>query len=88
MEASSLLEQRWRERDREEFIFALRGAVESGLSDLLSSDSAIQGVAKRVESGEIDPYSAADEILGDGTLFAHLAELLGEKFPSPPGGEG
>ena len=76
MSATSVLEQRRRERDREEFISSLRSAVESGLSDLLSNDPAIQGAASRVESGEIDPYSAADEVLGAGSLFAQLAELL------------
>jgi len=76
MRATSVREQRRREHDREEFISALRSAVESGLSDLLSSDPAVQGVASRVESGEIDPYSAADEVLGAGSLFPLLAEIL------------
>jgi LAO/AO transport system kinase len=76
MRTASVLEQRRRERDREEFISALRSAVEGSLSDLLSNDPAIQGVASRVEGGEIDPYSAADEILGAGSLFAQLAKIL------------
>ena len=76
MEATSLLAQRRREREREEFILALRSSVEGGLSDLLSSDAALQGMAKRVEEGEIDPYSAVDEVLDAGALFAQLAEIL------------
>ena len=76
MTATSLLERRRRERDREEFISALRSAVERGLSDLLSGDPAIEVVANRVEIGEIDPYSAANEVLDAGSLFAQLTEIL------------
>ena len=78
MEATSLLEQRRRERERQEFIFALRSTVECGLSDLLSSDAALQGVAKRVENGEIDPYSAVEVVLDAGALFEQLTDILGD----------
>lgn len=59
MESTSRLEQRRRQRNRQEFTAVLKEAVESEVARLVSRDGALSQLASQVEKGEIDPYTAA-----------------------------
>ena len=69
MEKTSRLERRRRERRRHEFADTLRKALEAGITRMMSEDGVISEVAARVESGNLDPYSAATQVLDDLTTF-------------------
>ena len=79
MEESAELERRRRERQRQEFTLALKERVEAGIANLMDSDGALGEIGARVESGELDPYSAAEQAIGDGLLFSELAKTLAEE---------
>ena len=79
MEETSHLQRRRRERQTQEFAQTLQEAVQVGIADLISQDGALGAIAARVESGELDPYSAADQVLNDGQLFTQLARALAAK---------
>ena len=76
METNSRLECRRRQRQKLEFAQTLQEAVDAGISELMSRDGALKDLATRVETGELDPYSAAAQVLGDGALFSHLASTF------------
>ena len=70
--SSALLERRRRARARQELASALTYAVEGRLADLLSGGGALREMAQRVESGDADPYSVAEEALSSGALLEEL----------------
>ena len=76
MEKTSHLERRRRERQRHEFARTLREALDTGIVRLMSKDGALSAVAARVESGDLDPYSAAAQVLGDSTMLSELDRIL------------
>ena len=76
METTSRLEDRRRRRQKREFVQTLQVAVDGGISDVMSKDGALRDMAARVDAGEIDPYSAAAQVLADGALFSHLASAF------------
>ena len=80
MERVSLLRRRRRDRDREEFADTLLEAVGAGVAALMSQDGALRDVVSRMESGEIDPYSAATLALDEGLVFPQLARQF-ERTP-------
>ena len=68
IEASSVLDQRRRERRRRELAETLADSVRQAVTSLLSESAELKELEARVESGEIDPYSAAAHILESDTL--------------------
>ena len=72
IETDSVLEERRRERRRMELADALTDAVQDSVTRLLSDSVALKDLEAKVEAGEIDPYSAAAEVLNDGTLLSFL----------------
>lgn len=82
MEESAELERRRRERQRQEFTLVLKERVEAGIARLMSSDGALGEIGARVESGELDPYSAAAQVLADGLLFSELTKALSDRDPN------
>ena len=78
MEESAELERRRRERQRQEFTLVLKERVEASIARLMISDGALSEIGACVESGALDPYSAAAQVLADGLLFSELAKTLSE----------
>ena len=70
MEKTSNLRLRRGERQKEEFAQTLRQALEARMSGLISRDGPLSRIAARVESGELDPYSAAAQVLDDSLLYS------------------
>ena len=70
--ATSNLERRRAERRRAEFVRLLLGELEHRLSDAGGGDSEIASLLKDVESGRMDPYSAASASIGDSDTLAAL----------------
>ncbi len=68
IEASSVLDQRRRERRRRELAETLADSVRQAVTSLLSESAELKELEARVESGEIDPYSAAAHILESDSL--------------------
>ena len=77
MESTSRLEQRRRQRNRQEFTAVLKEAVESEVARLVSRDGALSQLASQVEKGEIDPYTAAAQALDHGQVFSEMAHRFG-----------
>jgi len=78
------LSQRRQQQRKDEFIKTIEGKIVRGLVKSIEQDSQLSAIAKKVEKGEIDPYSAADEMLKSGKL---LASWLPRNSPSPGGRE-
>lgn len=83
LEETSNLERRRGQRRRQEFAQTLTEALEGEVSSLVARDPALSKLAARVEMGELDPYSAAAQALGDGLLLSKLARAF-ESHPRPP----
>ena len=60
------LRRRRGERLREEFTRTLAERIQERLADAVSPGGALSGLAARVESGEVDPYTAAAQALAEG----------------------
>ena len=76
MEQGDHLSERRRLRQRREFVQTLEEALEAGVASLLLQDGPIGSMVGRVEKDEVDPHSAAAEVLGDARLLEQLAAAL------------
>ena len=81
LEESGRLSQRRQEQRRREFIEMVERRVSGELLRLVERDKEMSKYMAMVEAGEIDPYSAADEILRPRTLLASWSRQLAEKRP-------
>ncbi|MCH8207163.1 MAG: methylmalonyl Co-A mutase-associated GTPase MeaB [Chloroflexi bacterium] len=79
MEKGSLLDERRRERRRQELVHALTDTVQDAVAGLLADRDALKDLETRVVDGDMDPYSAAAQALDDGTFLSRLAELAGRR---------
>lgn len=68
MERSGRLDERRRERRKREFLDMVERRVAEEVLRLVESDGRLAKYLQMVEAGEIDPYSAADEVLRQGWL--------------------
>lgn len=68
MERSGRLDERRRERRKREFLDMVERRVAEEVLRLVESDGRLAKYLEMVEAGEIDPYSAADEVLRKGWL--------------------
>ena len=69
MEETSNLDRRRRRSQVREFDAALREAAEARIAGLMSDGGALSEIAARVEAGELDPYTAAAQVLDDERVF-------------------
>ncbi len=76
------LDLRRRQRQREEFVRTLKEAVEVEIAGLLVGDGSLNEMAAKVESGDLDPYSAAAQVLAEGHLFSQLVKEVGDPTDS------
>ncbi|UCB43878.1 MAG: methylmalonyl Co-A mutase-associated GTPase MeaB [Dehalococcoidales bacterium] len=81
-----LLAQRRQQQRREQFINTLEKKISAELFEIIKQDGQLNQYVDEVEKGEIDPYSAADEILNSKTLLTTLSHQLAQrKRPSNQG---
>ena len=74
-EETSDLERRRSERRKHEFTRALRDSIEAKVSELQHQVDDLGVMLKRVETGDVDPYSAAAEAISS----LDMAALMGDK---------
>ena len=82
LEESGRLSQRRQEQRRREFMEMVERRVAGELFRLIERDEDMSRYMAMVEAGEVDPYSAADEILRPRTLLASWSRQLAEKRPN------
>lgn len=71
LEKTGRLSQRRQEQRRREFMETVERRITDELLRLVEQDEQMSRYMTLVEEGELDPYSAADEILRPGTLLAN-----------------
>jgi LAO/AO transport system kinase len=79
LEETSRLTQQRQEQRRREFMETVERRVADNLFKLIERDEELGRYMAMVEAGEIDPYSAADEVLRPGTLLASWLRQLAKK---------
>lgn len=82
-ERSSNLQRRRSERRKLEFTQIVREAIEERVAELEMRSDEFGALVARVENGEVDPYSAAREVLDGGQLYSQIAEARGTSPPRP-----
>jgi len=75
-EASGELADRRRRRMATQFFKTLEAKVHAALHDVIASDGEVRTVVDRVENGEVDPYTAATEMLRDRELVRNWLSAL------------
>ena len=68
LQSSSTLEARRRERRRREFLLSIEETLRRRLADLLQAEGALADLAGAGEQGEVDPVTAAHDVLKDKAL--------------------
>jgi LAO/AO transport system kinase len=79
LEETGRLSQRRQEQRRREFLQIVEHRVSDELLKLVERDEEVGRHMAMVEAGEVDPYSAADEILRLRTLLAGWSRQLAER---------
>jgi LAO/AO transport system kinase len=82
LEETGRLSQRRQEQRRREFLEIVERRVSDELLKLVERDEELGRHMAMVEAGEVDPYSAADEILRPRTLLASWSRQLAERRSS------
>ncbi|MBM3119649.1 MAG: methylmalonyl Co-A mutase-associated GTPase MeaB [Chloroflexi bacterium] len=82
LEETGRLTQRRQEQRRREFMETVERRVTDELFRLIKHDEELGQHMAMVEAGEIDPYSAADEVLRPGTLMASWSRQLAKRRPT------
>ena len=81
---TGLLARRRRQQRREQFRNTLEKKISAELLEIIMQDSQLNRYVDEVEKGEIDPYSAANEILNSKAFLTTLSEQLSQR--KRPGG--
>ena len=69
LESTGRLSQQRQKQRREELIQAIEHGVSERLSRLMEKDENLIALSEKVEKGEMDPYSAAKDILSNGAML-------------------
>ncbi|MEE9325628.1 MAG: methylmalonyl Co-A mutase-associated GTPase MeaB [Dehalococcoidia bacterium] len=77
LEVSGRLAEKRQERRKKEFIQAVEQSIGAKLTELIGRDEALTTFIDRVAAGDIDPYSAASEVLRDKDLLRRWFSTLG-----------
>lgn len=76
LEATGQLSQRRRQQRKEELLHIIEQRIRGQLLHLVERDGLLMGALEKVERGELDPYSAAAEILSSKAFISSwLSEL-------------
>jgi LAO/AO transport system kinase len=81
LEETGRLSQRRQEQRRREFLDIVERGVSDELLKLVEGDAELSRYMAMVEAGELDPYSAANEILQPGNLLTTRLRRLAERKP-------
>ena len=81
LEETGRLPQRRQEQRRREFLEIVERRVSDELLKLVEGDEELSRHMAMVEAGEVDPYSAADEILRPRTLMTTWSRRLARRRP-------
>jgi LAO/AO transport system kinase len=81
LEETGRLSQRRQEQRRRELLEIVERRISGELLKLVERDEELSRHMAMVETGEVDPYSAADEILRPRTLLASWSRQLAERRP-------
>ena len=81
LEETGRLSQRRQEQRRREFLETVERRVAGELLKLVERDEGLSRYIATVAAGEVDPYSAADEVLRPGAFLASWAKQLAERRP-------
>ena len=76
LEETGRIFQRRKEQRKEEFLEAIKQKVARRIIRAIEQDSELTNYIERVQHGEIDPYSAADEILKSDKILADLSASI------------
>lgn len=79
LEETGWLILRRKEQRRREFIETVERRVTDELLKLVEHEEGLSRYVEKVEAGEVDPYSAADEVLQPGTLLASWSNRMAGK---------
>jgi LAO/AO transport system kinase len=79
LEETGRLSQRRQEQRRREFLEIVERRISGELLKMVERDEELGRHMAMVEAGEVDPYSAADEILRPKTLLASWSRQLAER---------
>ncbi len=79
LEETGRLRRRREEQRRREFMETVERRVAGELFKLIERDEELGRYMARVEAGEIDPYSAAEEVLRPGSLIASWSRQLAKR---------
>ena len=79
MEETSHLAEKRRQRQRQEFMEVIEGRLEEKLSDIIQREGELNQVMLQVERGEIDPYSAAAQLLENDSLLRQWLPSLDKR---------
>ncbi len=80
LEESGKLNERREAQRKDEVLESIQYTVESRILGLIESDSEFAEIMERVDSGELDPYSAAREILSNESLLQSCLSGAGEEM--------
>ncbi len=75
-ESSGELARRRERRRTTQFLKTVEEKISAALHDLIEANGDLQGVLQRVKSGEIDPYSAAMEVVSNRDILHKWASAL------------
>ena len=82
LEETGYLSQRRQEQRWREFMETVERRVMDALFRLIERDKELGKYKAMVEAGDVDPYSAADDVLRPGTLMASWSRRLAKKQDS------
>ena len=69
MVQSGQLAKRRKEQRRDEVLESVQRTIQVRLHDLIRQDSEFAAIMQKVEAGELDPYSAANEVMRNENLL-------------------
>ncbi|MBI2855133.1 MAG: methylmalonyl Co-A mutase-associated GTPase MeaB [Chloroflexi bacterium] len=78
MEETGRLTEKRREQRKKEFLETVEQNITRKLLGLIGSNGELSSYLSRVADGEIDPYSAAKEVLGSQTIIAQWSHELSD----------
>jgi len=84
LSGTGLLTQRRQQQRREQFINSLEKKISVELFEIIKQDGQLNRYIGEVEKGEIDPYTAVDEILNSKAFITTLSRRLSQR--RQPGG--
>jgi LAO/AO transport system kinase len=84
MEQSGILGKKRREQRKREFVESMENRIVAQLLEVIEHDPLLSRYQDMVQSGDIDPYSAMDEVLNRSSLVANWSEKFVRQSAAHP----